>query len=77
MGQVRKRFWFEAGTAAASGVPAVVTVFWKEWIEVAGWDPDHGSGAAEWLVVVALALVSLLSAVAARVEWRAQAPATP
>ena len=76
MGHVRRRFWFEIGTAVASGLLAVVTLFWKDWIEVTGWDPDNHSGAAEWWIVVLLAAVSATSAIAARIEWRHHAVAS-
>jgi hypothetical protein len=70
------RFWIEAGFALASGFLAVLTLFWREWIEVAGWEPDHGDGSAEWIIVLALAAVSLVSAVVARIEWRQHAVAS-
>ena len=65
------RFWVESALATASALLLVVTVLWSEWIEaVFRVDPDGGSGAAEWFVVVVLGIVSALSALAARVEWR-------
>ena len=70
MSTTRTRFWIEMGASGGSGVLAVVTLFWRDWIEVTGWDPDRHSGALEWMVVVALALVSVSMAVMARVEWR-------
>lgn len=70
MSTTRTRFWIEMGASVGSGVLAVVTLFWRDWIEVTGWDPDRHSGALEWMVVVALALVSVSLAVTARVEWR-------
>ncbi len=73
MGQRRSRFWIESGCAAVSGVLAMVTVLWREWIEVTGWAPDRGDGSLEWVIVLGLALVSVTSAVAARVEWRRRA----
>ena len=69
MGKVRTRFWIETGGAIASGVLAVLTLFWKDWIEVTGWDPDNHSGSAEWLVVAVLAVASIGSALVARLEW--------
>lgn len=67
---MRKRFWIESAAAVACGALTVVTLFWRDWIEVTGWDPDDRSGAVEWLVVAVLAVISLVSAVLARVEWR-------
>ena len=76
MGKVRPRFWIELGFAVLSGVLAIVTVFWRDWIEVTGWDPDRHSGAAEWAVVAVLAVISIAMALLARVEWRRPLPAT-
>ena len=76
MGRVRPRFWIELGFAVLSGVLAIVTVFWRDWIEVTGWDPDRHSGAAEWAVVAVLAVISIAMALLARVEWRRPLPAT-
>jgi hypothetical protein len=33
-------------------------------------DPDSGNGSLEWLIVVALAVVTVVFAVLARLEWR-------
>jgi hypothetical protein len=70
MERVRGRFWLEVCAAAASGVLSVVTLFWRDWIEATGWDPDNGSGVMEVLVVTLLALVSTSNVVASRIEWR-------
>jgi hypothetical protein len=71
------RFWLESALATASALLLVVTIFWSEWIEVVfGVDPDGGSGAAEWLVVVVLGIVTALSVFFARVEWRRLADST-
>jgi hypothetical protein len=70
MKNLRVRFWVEAGAAVACGVLAILTIFVRDWIEFTGWDPDNHSGAAEWWIVVFLGLVAVVSAVAARVEWR-------
>jgi hypothetical protein len=71
------RFWLESALATVSALLLVVTVVWHEWIElVFRVDPDGGSGAAEWLVVVVLGVISALSALAARVEWRRLAAET-
>jgi undecaprenyl pyrophosphate phosphatase UppP len=69
--ELRVRFWVESVFASVTGVLAVVTVFWHDWIEaVFGVDPDHGNGSAEWLVVLTLAVVTVALAVLARHEWR-------
>jgi hypothetical protein len=49
------RFWLEAGSAGVAGVLAVVTLLWRDWIElVFGVDPDGGNGSVEWFIVAAL-----------------------
>jgi hypothetical protein len=68
---LRHRFWIEAVLASTTGVLAVVTLLWHDWIEaVFGVDPDKGNGSAEWLVVVILAIVFVIMVVGARLEWR-------
>ena len=42
-----------------------------QWIEIVfGVDPDGGDGSLEWFIVAALALVAVIFAAMARVEWR-------
>jgi hypothetical protein len=68
---VRVRFWLEAGLAALSGSLAILTVFWRDWIEtLTGFDPDHHNGSLEWAIVAGLALICVLVGTAARAEWR-------
>ncbi len=68
---LRHRFWIETFLASATGVVAIVTLFWHDWIEtVFGTDPDKGSGSAEWLVVAVLMIITVTLGVAARLEWR-------
>lgn len=69
--RLRSRFWIESILASATGILAIVTIFWRDWVEaVFGVDPDHGNGSAEWAAVAVLALVAMLFAVGARIEWR-------
>ncbi|HLX97053.1 MAG TPA: hypothetical protein VKR62_00015 [Roseiarcus sp.] len=68
---VRIRFWIEAGLAALSGFLAILTLFTRDWIEaLTGFDPDDHNGSFEWAIVVALALVCVLLAIAARADRR-------
>lgn len=68
---VRRRFWIESLLAALSAILSVVTVVWHDWIEIGfGVDPDHGSGALEWLIVALAAATAVAFAVIARAEWR-------
>jgi hypothetical protein len=71
MRQLRRRFWAEMAMALASGSLLILTLAWKDWIEIVfRVDPDHRSGALEWLiVVVALAATATFTALA-RYEWR-------
>jgi hypothetical protein len=46
---VRARFWAEAVLAWLSGFLAVLTLFWRNWIEaVTRTDPDRRNGSLEW-----------------------------
>lgn len=56
--------------AALTGALGVLTLFWPDWLEALGLDPDNHSGAAEWLIVAALFVLFGASAVSARLEWR-------
>lgn len=69
--RLRHRFWLESILGSVTGIVAVATLVWHDWIEaVFGVDPDHGNGSGEWLVVVALLVVTVILAAGARVEWR-------
>jgi len=68
---VRRRFWIESLLAALSAILSVVTLVWHDWIEIVfGVDPDHGSGALEWLIVALAAGTAVAFAAIARAEWR-------
>jgi hypothetical protein len=67
--RLRTRFWIEVRAAGLSSLTLVVTIIWRSWIEVVlRVDPDHGSGAAEWGVVMSLAALTVLVVSAARRE---------
>ena len=65
----------ETTLAAISGVLGLVTLFWHDWLEVTGWDPDNHSGSAEWIIAVVLIAVALTLGALARREHRRSLPA--
>jgi len=68
---VRIRFWLQVTLSAAALLLMVVTLISPEWIEfLTGWDPDHGNGGFEWVVVAVLGLVAIGLGVSSRAEWR-------
>lgn len=68
---LRHRFWLESILGSITGVVAVVTLFWHDWIEaIFGVDPDKGNGSTEWLVVLTLLILTVALAIGARLEWR-------
>ncbi len=68
---LRSRFWVESLLALVTGLVAMVTLFWHDWIEIVfRVDPDKGSGLAEWLIVAALAIITVTLSIIARFEWR-------
>lgn len=72
-GRVRLRFWIEAGAALISGCLFLVTLFWRNWIElVFGMDPDAGSGSLEWSIVLVAAILTVALVTLARQEWRSR-----
>ena len=64
----RIQIQLEAAAALCAGLLGIVTIFWRDWIEIlTGWDPDRHNGGAEWLIVALLLAVAVgMSAVA----WR-------
>jgi hypothetical protein len=69
--KVRARFWLETSLASLCGVLAVLTFWWRDWVEaLTGFDPDHHSGSFEWAIVAGLFLLCIAVSVVARAEWR-------
>jgi hypothetical protein len=69
------RFWIESALAALTGLLALLTAIWRDWLEVFGITPDYHSGSTEWLIVGVLFVSFLGFAIAARVEWARAASA--
>jgi hypothetical protein len=68
---LRHRFWLQSILSSITGVTAIVTLFWHDWIEaVFGVDPDKGNGSTEWVLVLLLAALSVTLTIGARLEWR-------
>lgn len=73
----RPLFWIEVGLAALTGVLALITPIFPDWIEfVSGWDPDQHDGSVERMIVVGLFVVTIAMVAAATVEWRRTAAAS-
>jgi len=69
--RVRRRFWLEAGLAALTAVLFVLTLITPQWIELLfDAEPDGGSGALEWAIVGALAVMTAGLSLTAWLEWR-------
>ena len=70
---LRQRFGIESALAVLSAALFVITLLWKDWIEIVfGIDPDAGSGAVEWAIVGLAVCLTLVFTALARREWRLQ-----
>ena len=66
--RLKTRMTVEGLSGLTSLVLAVLTVVNREWIEeLTGLEPDAGSGALEWLIVIAFGLAAVLLG---RMAWR-------
>jgi hypothetical protein len=69
--KLRPLFWIEALLALGNAVLLLMTLLWKDWIEIVfRVDPDAGSGAVEWLIVGVTLLLTIAFLALARTEWR-------
>jgi hypothetical protein len=69
--QLTTMFWIEALLALGNAVLLLLTVLWKDWIEIVfNVDPDAGSGTLEWAIVAITLLLTLGFVTLARNEWR-------
>ena len=74
---LRRRFWAEMGLGLASAVFVLLTLLWKDWVEIVfKVDPDHHGGSLEWAIVGVAVVVCFATLLAARLEWR-KASAAP
>ena len=65
------RFWVEVALASITGVLALLTLIWRDWIEIVfGFDPDHHNGSFEWLIVAVLLAAAVVFSVLARRAWK-------
>jgi len=72
----RRLFWVEVVLGALTGLLALITPIFPDWIEfVSGWDPDQHDGSVEWMIVVGLFVVTIVIVALATIEWR-RTPAT-
>lgn len=70
--RLKARFWSEVFLAALTAILGALTPVVPTWIEaVFHVDPDHSSGALEWVIVGVCFAVCVASLLAARVSWRA------
>ena len=72
----RRLFWVEVGLAALTGLLALITPIFPDWIEfVSGWDPDQHDGSVERMIVVGLFAFTIVIIALAAIGWR-RTPAT-
>jgi hypothetical protein len=71
------RFWIEVVLAVFAAGLAILTLVSREWIEVLfAVDPDKGSGALEWAIVIASFAAALGLAILAAWDRRRHIAAT-
>ena len=71
MRNMRRLFWVEICLAAITGLLALITPIFPDWIEfVSGWDPDQHDGSVERMIVLGLFVVTIVMVALAAIEWR-------
>jgi hypothetical protein len=69
--RLKQRFRIETALGILTSVLFLLTLVTREWIEaLTGWDPDHGNGSLEWVIVAVLLVVSVALFMQARSDWR-------
>jgi hypothetical protein len=72
--RVRIRFLAQIALAIAAGASFVLTLVWRDWIEVMlRISPDEHDGSLEFVVSSVLLTATVALAVSARAEWRRHA----
>ncbi len=68
---LRGCFWLETAIALVTAILFVITLIWRDWIEIVfNVDPDQRSGSLEWLIVGVLLALMIIFSLLARYEWR-------
>lgn len=68
---LRRRFWVETSAAMMTGLLLVITLIWRNWIElILRIDPDQGNGLLEWAIVGMLLVATLVLFASSAYEWR-------
>ena len=69
--RLRLRMRIEVVLAIVFALFAIATIMNPRWIEqLFAFDPDNGSGDAEWLITAAFGMASLVASLLARRDWR-------
>ncbi len=64
-------FWFEVILASLTGILALITPIFPDWIEfISGWDPDQHDGTVESWIVIGLFVATVIIFGLALAEWR-------
>jgi len=59
----------ESILALVAGFLALLAAIWPQWLESFGVRLDNGSGALEWIIPMALALIAIVFGVRAARRW--------